>query len=296
LRRNPGKALLRAEELANSVEITASRSPDDATNAQAWSARIGLGRYIEIAQILAIRTLKVRYRGSILGIYWSLSNPVLMTFVYTAVFGTAFSSYYDNSILNYILACFVGLATLNFFSTSTSQALTSVVHNGALLNKIKLPPSVFPVSVLTANAFQFLVGTLPMLAVVTILRTHSVLNVIALLAPACALLLVAAGLSFIVSSLFVFFRDLPYLYELVIFVIWITSPVFYPAQLVPVVFKPFVALNPVATIMESFRQIALSTAHPSLRLMGASLATGIAFFLIGTACFAYLKDEFMDLV
>ena len=109
--------------------MTASRSPDDATNAQAWSARIGLGRYIEIAQILAIRTLKVRYRGSILGIYWSLSNPVLMTFVYTAVFGTAFSSYYDNSILNYILACFVGLATLNFFSTSTSQALTSVVRS-----------------------------------------------------------------------------------------------------------------------------------------------------------------------
>lgn len=278
------------------MDVTASRSRDEATGTQSWSARPSLTRYIEIAQILAIRTLKVRYRGSVLGIYWSLSNPLLMTFVYTAVFGTAFSSYYGNSIPNYMLACFVGLAVLNFFSTSTSQALTSIVHNGALLNKISLPASVFPVSTIIASTFQFVVGALPVLAIIAIVRAHSMLNVAALLVPAASLVLVCSGFAFIGSAFFVFFRDLPYLYELFIFVIWITSPVFYPAALVPIAFRPFVALNPVATIMECFRQIALSGEHPSLRLIAASLATGIAFFGVGCACFAYLKSEFMDLL
>jgi ABC-type polysaccharide/polyol phosphate export permease len=258
--------------------------------------RTGMVRYVDLIRTLATRMLKARYRGSILGIYWSLSNPLLMTLVYTAVFGTAFSSYYDNSLINYILACFVGLTVLNLFSSSTSQALLSVVHNGSLLNKIALPFGVFPVSAVVANTFQFVAGTLPVLSLITVLRSHSPLNVVALLVPLAALVAVCIGFSLIVSSLFVFFRDLPYLYELVIFVIWITSPVFYPAQLVPAALRPFVALNPVTMIMESFRQIALSSHRPSLHLMAAALATGLAFLAIGMAVFAYLKSEFMDLL
>ncbi|MFM6136233.1 MAG: ABC transporter permease, partial [Sphaerospermopsis kisseleviana] len=94
-------------------------------------------RYWELLHVLVVRTLKVRYRGSILGVYWSLLNPLIMTGLYTAIFGATFASYYDNSILNYVLAAFTGLVVINFFSASTSQALASVVGNGALLNKIR---------------------------------------------------------------------------------------------------------------------------------------------------------------
>lgn len=72
-------------------------------------------RYYELLHVLVMRNLKVRYRGSLLGVYWSLLNPLIMTGLYSAIFGSAFASYYGNSILNYMLAAFTGLVVINFF-------------------------------------------------------------------------------------------------------------------------------------------------------------------------------------
>ena len=78
-----------------------------------------VSHYIELLQVLVSRNLKVRYRGSFLGIYWSLLNPLIMTGLYTAIFGATFAKYYDDSIPNYVLAALTGLIVINFFSAST---------------------------------------------------------------------------------------------------------------------------------------------------------------------------------
>jgi lipopolysaccharide transport system permease protein len=91
-----------------------------------------IGRYWELIYVLVSRNLKGRYRGSFLGVYWSLLNPLMMTGLYTAIFGATFASYYNNSLMNYVLAAFTGLIIINFFSAATSQALTSIVNNGFL--------------------------------------------------------------------------------------------------------------------------------------------------------------------
>ena len=97
----------------------------------------------ELLSVLVRRNLKRRYRGSFFGIYWSLLSPLIMTALYAAIFGTAFATYYNNSTFNYVLAAFTGLIIINFFAASTSQALVSVVDNGAIVNKIRLPLFVF---------------------------------------------------------------------------------------------------------------------------------------------------------
>jgi ABC-type polysaccharide/polyol phosphate export permease len=256
----------------------------------------GLERYLDLVRILASRTLKTRYRGSILGVYWSLSNPLLMTGIYSAIFGTAFSSYYGNSVLRYVLATFTGLAVLNIFSNTTSQALPSIVDNGGLMNKVRLPVSVFPLSIVASNAFQFAVGTLPVLCLIAAFGSRSLLNVLCVVFPALSLLLVTAGFSYIASALYVFFRDLPYMYELVLFVMWITSPIFYPIEIVPLRVRPFLSLNPLVPIISSLRQIALTHNTPDLALIGWSLLTGIVTLAIGLATFHALRREFMDLL
>src|ERR1700748_1415958 len=83
-------------------------------------------RYRDLVIVNAVRWLKVRYRGSVLGVFWSLCNPLIMTTVYTLIFGSAFRQYYNNSLISYILAVFTGLAFLNFFSGATSMALPSI--------------------------------------------------------------------------------------------------------------------------------------------------------------------------
>ncbi|AFY36966.1 ABC-2 type transporter [[Leptolyngbya] sp. PCC 7376] len=252
--------------------------------------------YIELLQVLVQRNLKVRYRGSILGIYWSLLNPLIMTSLYTVIFGATFAAYYQDSILNYVLAALTGLIIVNFFSASTSQALSSIVGNGALLNKIRLPVSVFPLSMIVANIFQFVMGAFPLLAIVALLKSHHLINVLAIFLPFIALIFFCTGVGFLVSSLYVFFRDLPYFYELVVFVLWISSPVFYPAEIVAPKIRPFLNINPLSIIIESLRQITLSGDFPDLNLMINALLGGILSSAFGWLYFRQMRSRFMDLL
>lgn len=256
----------------------------------------GLRRYFELVTTIAERYIKGRYRGSVLGVFWSLSNPLIMTVVYTLIFGTAFSKYYNGSILNYVLAVFMGLVVVTFFSQASSQALQSVVANGSLVNKIKVPLSVFPISVVVGNLFQFVVGVLPVLVIVTALVSHRIENVILIFVPALALLFVTVAAALTVSALYVFFRDLPYLYELVVFMAWMTSPIFYPEEIVPANLRPWIQFNPIAAITNDIRQIAFNQGHIQLHVLALTLLLSMATAVIGALIFWLLQKQMMDLL
>jgi ABC-type polysaccharide/polyol phosphate export permease len=253
-------------------------------------------RYWDLLRVLVKRNLKVRYRGSFLGAYWSLLNPLIMTGLYTAIFGKVFVSYYNDSLPKYILAAFTGLIVVNFFSASTTQALTSVVANGSLLNKVRLPVSIFPVSMLMANAVQFFISSLPLLILVTLITSSNPLLIPLLLVPIFSLMLVCAGIGFLTSALYVFFRDLPYFFELIVFVLWLSSPIFYPAEIVPEQLKPFLVLNPLFPIIVSIRHITVLGELPDFHLLFGSLLSGIIMFGIGWGCFQWWRSQFMDLL
>jgi ABC-type polysaccharide/polyol phosphate export permease len=256
-------------------------------------------RYWELVSVLAGREIKVRYRGSFLGVYWSLFNPLIMTALYAVIFGAAFKKYYHDSLWEYILAAFTGLTVIHFYSGSTAQALSSIVGNGSLLNKVKLPVTVFPVSIIIANTFQLLVGMFPLLVIVTIfLSPHlsSFLNIIAIPLPLLALLSISMGIGFLTSALYVFFRDLPFFYELIQFLLMMSSPIFYPAAIVDPKIRPILELNPLYPVIESLRQIVLSGNSPDLFLIIRAWLSGIIILAIGWICFNWLRPKFMDLL
>lgn len=194
------------------------------------------------------------------------------------------------------MAALTGLIVINFFSASTTQALGSVVGNGALLNKIRLPVSVFPVSMIMANIFQFVIGTYPLLAIVALIKSQSLINVVAIFLPFIALVMFCVGIGFFVSALYVFFRDLPYFYELVVFMLWISSPVFYPAAIVPKGVQPFLNINPLSPIIESLRQITLSGNLPDFMMIANALLSGAIFAGFGWLYFHHSRSQFMDLL
>jgi ABC-2 type transport system permease protein/lipopolysaccharide transport system permease protein len=253
-------------------------------------------RWWDLLRVLTERMLKARYRGSILGIYWSLLNPVLMTTVYTAVFGYAYRSYYGGSILRYALTVFVGLAIIQFFGGSTTQALPSVVVNSGLLNKIRLPMEIFPTSTVAAHAVQLSVGVLPILIVMTLFETHDVLRVLLLPFPLIGLILLSAGVSYLMSTIYVYFRDIPHIYELITFLAWVTLPVFYPIAIVPERVRHILYFNPLFPTVESLKDLALGSGWPDFILIAASLATGLAALALGLLVFQWRRREFMDLI
>ena len=149
---------------------------------------------------------------------------------------------------------------------------------------------------IAANVFQFIAGSLPLLILVTILKSGVSLKVFALLIPFLSLVLVCSGMGFLVSTLYVFFRDLPYFYELVIFVLWISSPIFYPSDIVPDQIKPFLVLNPLSPVIEGFRQISLTTDPIDFLVMGQGILSGFVMLGIGWFVFRSFRHQFIDLL
>ena len=258
--------------------------------------RLEMKRMLELVRMTAVRSLKVRYRGTALGVLWSLANPLMMTAVYTTIFGTAYSQYYGGSIVRYILAAFVGLVVVGFFMASTSEALASVVGNGTLLNKIAVPPAVFPLAAVAANVFQQAVTTFPILLFVALVVTHDATRAVLLPFVLLGLVLLATGFGLALSALYVFFRDLAHVWTIVGFILWITSPLFYPAEIAPAQIRPWFVVNPVAIEMSALRDVVIGTGPVHFDTVVLACLSGLAACALGALFFAAVRREFMDLL
>jgi ABC-type polysaccharide/polyol phosphate export permease len=253
-------------------------------------------RSLELVRISAIRNLKNRYRGTTLGVLWSFANPVLLTALYTAIFGTAFRAYYEDSVTRYVLSAFVGVTVVLFFIQATSEAMPAVVANGSLLNKIPVAPEVFPVSAVAANAFQQGITTFPVILIVSALVTHDPVRVVLCVLVLAALIVLSLGVGLILAALYVFFRDLGYLWGVVGFILWMTSPVFYPAELVPPNVRPWLVYNPVGQMVTALREVTI--AHGPLRMdrVLPSFLTALVLLAAGVLIFRATRREYMDLL
>jgi ABC-type polysaccharide/polyol phosphate export permease len=144
------------------------------------------------------------------------------------------------------------------------------------------------------------VGMIPLLSILTlVISTHpwlSLVNVLAIPLPLIALILVSTGVGLLVSALYVFFRDLPFFYELVQFVLMLSSPIFYPAAIVDPKIRPFLELNPLYPIIESLRQITISGDLPDPSLIIRAWLSGLIILGIGLVSFNWLRPKFMDLL
>ena len=253
-------------------------------------------RRLEIVRMSAIRQLKARYRGTALGVLWSFANPLLMTALYTALFGTAFASYYGGSTHRYLFSVFVGVVVVSLFLQATGEALVTVVSNGGLLNKIALDPETFPVAAITANVFQQLVTTFPVILVLAAFVTHDPVRVLLVPFVLAAVVALCTGFGIALSALYVFFRDLSYLWGIVGFFFWMTSPVFYPAALVPPTVRPFLSLNPIGLGIAALREVTLGQGPINFAPIGAFLLVSAATLIAGHLVFRSLRRDFMDLL
>lgn len=149
---------------------------------------------------------------------------------------------------------------------------------------------------MVANLFQFGVGVLPVLIIVTALASHRIENVLLILVPAISLLFITVGAGLAVSALFVYFRDLPYIYELVVFICWMMSPIFYPEEIVPDRLRPYIQLNPIAAITNDMRQIAFNQSHIHLHVLALTLLGSLITAAAGALVFKLLQKHAMDLL
>lgn len=250
-------------------------------------------RYFPLVQNLVSRDLKVKYRRSVLGYLWSVLNPLLMALVISVVFSKMFRF----NVPYYAAYYLVGAQIFNFVIDCTNSSVMSVIDAAPLIKKVYIPKYIFPMQKCAFAFVNMLFGIVAVSVVVLINRVPLHWTILLFFLPMFYALIFAYGLSMILSSLAVFFRDTQYLY-MVFTQIWMyLTPLFYPEEVLLNSSNRFIALvpklNPLYYYTHMLRELVIYGELPTLNehVMGISFA--ILALIFGVLIFRRLQDRFI---
>lgn len=250
---------------------------------------------------LVRRDVEGRYKGSLLGFAWALVNPLVLLGLYTFVFGYVFRARWGSGAIEYTsvqyaVVLYSGLILHAFFAECLNRAPGCVVGNPNFVKKV-----VFPLDILAwvqhgAAWFHFLTSLV--ILVSSQLLIFGSIPVTALLMPVVLLplLLVVQGAIWCFSSLTVYFRDLAQVTGLLATCVLFASPVLYPMESVPEVFRPFLYINPLTPSLEMFRSVMLWGVMPDWSMWAIQLGVGILVFWLGYFVFQKSRNGFADVL
>lgn len=253
-------------------------------------------RYTFLMKQLILRDFKVKYKRSILGIVWSLLYPVLMMLVMAMVFSQMFRVSVEG--VNYLVYLMTGLVMFNYFNEATSTAMTSVVTNFSLINKVYIPKYIFPIAKTLFVGINFLLTLIPLLAIILFTgsgETKCIINIWYIVLPYIfiCLMFFTMGIGLLLSSISVFLRDMFYIYGIIITIWNYVTPVFYDISIIPTALQPIFKLNPLYIFINGARSIILYGNPPSMIEIIVMLLISIAIFTIGAIVFKKNQDKFI---
>lgn len=255
-------------------------------------------RYSFLMTQLISRDFKVKYKRSILGVLWSLLNPLLTMTVMTIVFSQMFKFQVEG--VNYIVYLMTGIIMFNYFSGASNAAMTSVVENFSLINKVYIPKYIFPISKCLFVGIDFLLTLIPWFIIIVLtyfgLGTYTChINIYFLILPYIflCLFLFAAGMGLLLSCISVFLRDIFHIYGIVLTLWNYLTPVFYDISILPEKLQFLMKFNPLYQFINCARSIVLYGQAPNLLHLGIIGVMGLGMFIIGGLVFRSKQDKFI---
>lgn len=250
-------------------------------------------RYRLLIQSLVGRELKARYRGSILGFFWSFVNPLLLLVTYTLVFTVILPGRHSPEMEPYFLFFFCGILPWSWFSSSLLESSGVLIGGGNLIKKVLFPAEVLPVVTVVSNLVHFLLG-LPILLAFLLVGGRLKPSALFLPVPLLVQFVLTLGLALFLSALTVHFRDLQNILGHVLHLWFFATPVLYSLSEVPARLQVVLRLNPMAYVLSSYQQILFSgTFRPGRGLLVAALLAVLAFAL-GAFVFERLRDTLAE--
>lgn len=238
---------------------------------------------------LVKRDFLVKYRRSILGIFWSVLNPLLMMIVISAVFSYLFRFDIEYYPVYYI----TGYILFTMYAASTSGSINSIIGAAGLIKKMYIPKYLFPIEKCLFEFINTSVSIIALLAVILWFQITPHISWLLIPVPFIFVLIFSIGLSFILASLNVYFRDIGHLYSVFIKLFIYATPVFYPVSILTPKMVAIMKLNPLYHFIDYFRVIILNGQIPSME--AHLICAGFAFgtFLLGALIFKLLERKFI---
>ena len=253
-------------------------------------------RYRALIGALVARELKARYRGSVLGFFWSFVNPLLLLLIYNFVFTVVMPGARGEGLEPYALFLFCGLLPWTWFSSSLLESATVLIAGGNLIRKVMFPAEVLPIVTVLAGLVHYCLG-LVVLAAFFVYYAHPVTVADLPWLPVIVLiqLVLTLGLSLIVAAMTVHFRDLRDLLSNLVTLWFFGTPIIYPLERAPESTRWILNLNPFTHLATAYQDVLFRpgpfAAWKSLLAVGGM---SVAVFLFGYFIFDRLRDTLAE--
>lgn len=261
-----------------------------------------LFRYRGLIQTLVTRELKARYRGSILGFFWSFANPLLLLLVYTFVFSVILPGFRGSDLDPYALFLFCGLLPWTWFSSALLESSNVLIANGNLIKKVMFPAEILPIVAVVSNMFHFFFA-LPVLA--AFLAYYAVTGglpgplrfseLVWLPVVIAVQFMLTLGLGLTLAALTVHFRDIRDLLGNLLTLWFFATPIIYPMSMVPPAGKTLMDLNPFAHLAISYQEILFYDGpFGHWKWLAALAVASLGLTALGYILFDRLRDSFAE--
>ncbi len=251
-------------------------------------------KYRALINQLVMRDIKTKYRRSVLGLLWTVLNPLLMMTVLSIVFSYFFSRYGDVENFPVYLLC--GQVIFNFFNESTSIAMGSIVHSGELIKKVYVPKYLFPITKVMSSGVNLMSSMIALVIVMVATRSKVTPTVLLAVFPLLYVLLFSTGVSLFLSAAAVSFRDLMHLYSILTTAWMYLTPVIYPMSILDgaprwAVF--IIQANPLTAFIKIFRAVVLDGVTAPWILHVQSIIWCVIALTVGSIVFKKSQDQFI---
>lgn len=249
----------------------------------------GVRRFTPLLRELVVRDIKVRYRHSVLGLIWTILNPLLMMVVLTVVFSTMFKSNIPNFPIYYL----AGSLIFSFNSEATTTALHSIISNASLIKKVYIPKYLFPISNVLSGLVNLVFSLVAMFIVMIVLRVPFKPTLLLIPIPVFYVFLFSTGLGLALSALTVYFRDIAHFYSVFVMAWTYFTPIFYPTTLLGDTAMLLMCFNPMYHFVSFMRELVLYGTFPSMKENLLCLVIGCVSLTVGLIVFYKKQDRFV---
>lgn len=234
---------------------------------------------------LVSRDVKVKYRRSILGVLWTLLNPLLMMTVLSIVFSNLFK--FD--IENFPLYLLCGQVIFNFFNDATTNAMSAIIGSASLIKKVYVPKYVFVMSRVCSSLINLMASCAALFLIMIGMRAELHWTMLLSVVPLFLLVVLALGIGLILATIAVKYRDVLHLYSVLMAVLMYLTPVIYPMSILPEWLYHLVMINPLTSILIMFRNVVIYGRLPGLVMLLVTAAEAV--LCLGVGCWFFYKHQ-----
>lgn len=238
---------------------------------------------------LIMRDIKTKYRKSILGVFWTILNPLFMMVVLSVVFSNLFKfdiEYFPVYLLS-------GQLIFNFYNEATTSAMGAIIDNGPLIKKIYVPKYVFVLSRIFSSSINLMASFTALIFVMLAMRVELHYTVLLVPIPLFFIVFFSLGVGILLAAITVKFRDIMHLYSVFVTALMYLTPVIYPMSILPEWLEKIVLLNPITNILMMFRDVMMNNTMPSVTSILLAAVEVVVVMVVGLYVFYKRQDTFI---